>query len=84
MYLQERKKAELFERKFIEERDKRIELESHKLTELDIKYIKSLIQFDETINGLKHGRWGLYSEENTEFLDYTTELKSKLSKLVSS
>jgi hypothetical protein len=79
MWKREREKAELFEREYIKERDKRMELEKKLLDEKEKAYIRELIKFDRVINSHKHTSQGLYSELDVELLAFTDKLLDKLS-----
>jgi hypothetical protein len=75
----EQEKAALFERKYIEERNKRMELEKKSLTKQEKLYIRSLIHLGKVVNSHKHIFQGLYSQLNIELLDFTDQLLRKLS-----
>lgn len=74
-------RADLFEREYVKERNKRMLLESVALSEIEKEYIKLLIKSDQVINSHKHTSHGLYSEFDEELFDFTSSLLIKISKM---
>ncbi|MGM7719414.1 hypothetical protein [Metabacillus sp. Hm71] len=80
MWKREREKYELFEREYIKERDRRIELESLLFNDIEKEYLRQLLLQEEVLHSHKHTSFGLYSELDVDFLDFLTELRIKLNK----
>lgn len=81
MWKREKEKSELFEREYIKERNKRLSLEPLLFNESEKEYVLSLILLDEVINSHNHTSQGLYTELNTQLLDFISDLRSKIKKM---
>jgi hypothetical protein len=74
----QKKRANYFVEKYMEEHKKRSDLEALILNEQEKEYVLSLLLQDEVINSHKHTSQGLYSELDTELLDFISNVRAKI------